>query len=141
MKRILIINGPNLNLLGRREPGIYGTDTLETIAAQLFDEFKNLAELEWWQSNHEGSIIDKLHEVGFDDHYVGIVLNAGAYTHTSLAIADAIAAIPMRVVEVHLSNIFSREPIRHTSLIAPVCAGSISGFGPRSYSLAVRSLL
>ncbi|MCC8113440.1 MAG: type II 3-dehydroquinate dehydratase [Bacteroidales bacterium] len=141
MKKILIMNGPNLNLLGRREPGIYGTDNLQTIAAQLFDEYRDEAELEWWQSNHEGSIIDKLHEAGYDERYTGIVLNAGAYTHTSLAIADAIAAIPLPVVEVHLSNIFSREPIRHTSLIAPVCMGSISGFGAKSYSLAVRALL
>lgn len=141
MKKILIINGPNLNLLGRREPGIYGIDTLESIAKELAEKYVSVASLEWWQSNHEGEIIDKLHSVGFDDSYAGIVLNAGAYTHTSLAIADAIAAIKLPVVEVHLSNVHAREEIRHKSLIAPVCAGSISGFGKRSYDLGISALL
>lgn len=137
----MIINGPNLNLLGLREPGIYGRDTLESIATRLTDKYADRAVLEWYQSNHEGAIIDKLHAVGFDPEYAGVVLNAGAYTHTSLAIADAIAAIKTPVVEVHLSNVLSREEIRHRSLIAPVCAGSISGFGANSYDLGIRSIL
>lgn len=141
MKKILIINGPNLNLLGRREPGIYGTDTLESIAKRLTDKYEGIVELEWTQSNHEGDIIDMIHRMGFDDAYLGIVLNAGAYTHTSLAIADAIAAVELPVVEVHLSNVMSREEIRHRSLIAPVCRGTIAGFGARSYDLGIASLL
>lgn len=141
MKKILIINGPNLNLLGLREPGIYGTNSLETIAKALVEEFDGVADLHFFQSNHEGDIIDKIHAVGFDSSYAGIVLNAGAYTHTSLAIADAIAAVTLPVVEVHLSNVHAREEIRHRSLIAPVCAGTISGFGTRSYSLGIRALL
>lgn len=141
MKKILIINGPNLNLLGRREPGIYGTDTLESIARGLTEKYEGRAELEWCQSNHEGDIIDMIHRVGFDESYAGIVLNAGAYTHTSLAIADAIAAVRLPVVEVHLSNVMAREEIRHRSLIAPVCRGSIAGFGAKSYDLGVAALL
>lgn len=140
-KKILIINGPNLNLLGKREPGVYGTQTLEDITAQVNAEFTGLASLEWRQSNHEGEIIDCIHAAAFGAGFDGIVLNAGAYTHTSLAIADAIAAIDIPVVEVHLSNVFAREEIRHRSLIAPVCRGSISGFGAKSYSLAVRALI
>lgn len=139
--KILIINGPNLNLLGRREPGVYGLRTLDDIIAGLADEFNESAEIEHFQSNHEGALIDRIHEAGFDTSYAGIVLNAGAYTHTSLALADAIAAIPLPVIEVHLSNVFAREEIRHHSLIAPVCAGSISGFGANSYKLAVIALL
>lgn len=138
--KILIINGPNLNLLGRREPEIYGRDTLDNIIGRLAVIFPDV-EICHFQSNHEGSLIDKIHEVGFDESYAGIVLNAGAYTHTSLALADAIAGVRCKVVEVHLSNIFAREEIRHRSLIAPVCAGSISGFGPKSYELAIRALL
>lgn len=141
MKKILVINGPNLNLLGKREPGIYGHNSLDDINSTLSSQFAGQAMLEFRQSNHEGTIIDWLHQVGFDQSYAGVVLNAGAYTHTSLAIADAIAAISLPVVEVHLSNIFSREEIRHRSLIAPVCRGSISGFGAKSYSLAVQALL
>lgn len=141
MKKLLIINGPNLNLLGRREPGIYGSLSLADIAASVDDEMRGLAEIEWWQSNHEGEIIDRLHAAAYGAGYDGIVLNAGAYTHTSLAIADAIAAIDVPVVEVHLSNIFRREEVRHRSLIAPVCAGSISGFGAKVYSLAARALI
>lgn len=141
MKKILIINGPNLNLLGKREPEIYGTDTLDSIAARLNDKYAARVVLEWLQSNHEGDIIDMIHRVGFDDGYLGIVLNAGAYTHTSLAIADAIAAMKVPVVEVHLSNVMSREEIRHRSLIAPVCRGTIAGFGARSYDLGIASLL
>lgn len=139
-QKVLIINGPNLNLLGVRQPEIYGRTTLTDIIAGLAALFPEV-EIEHFQSNHEGDIIDRLQEVGFDAAYIGIVLNAGAYTHTSLAIADAIAAISRPVVEVHLSNIFAREEIRHRSLIAPVCKGSVSGFGSKSYELAVRALL
>ncbi len=141
MKKILIINGPNLNLLGRREPDIYGYDTMEQSLARLREKYPSLP-IEYFQSNHEGAIIDRIHAVGFDtDLYAGIVLNAGAYTHTSLAIADAISAISLPVVEVHISNVSSREPIRHTSLISPVCRGVIAGFGMDSYRLAIESLL
>lgn len=141
MKKILIINGPNLNLLGRREPDIYGSDTMEQSLARLREKYPSLP-IEYFQSNHEGAIIDRIHAVGFDtDLYAGIVLNAGAYTHTSLAIADAISAVSLPVVEVHISNVSSREPIRHTSLISPVCRGVIAGFGMDSYRLAIESLL
>ncbi|QDA62227.1 type II 3-dehydroquinate dehydratase [Hymenobacter jejuensis] len=131
---ILIINGPNLNLLGRREPGIYGTRSFEDYLPELREAFPNL-ELEYFQSNHEGELIDKLHEAGFKHH--GIVLNAGAYTHTSIALADAIAAINSPVVEVHLSNLAAREQFRQTSLIGKHCIGSISGFKLESYKLAL----
>ena len=139
-RKILVINGPNLNLLGRREPAVYGSMTLDNIINPLHADFPEI-EIEHFQSNHEGDIIDRLHLVGYDKDYIGVVLNAGAYTHTSLAIADAIAAIELPVVEVHLSNIFAREEIRHRSLIASVCRGSISGFGYRSYGLAVKALI
>ncbi|MCH5220344.1 MAG: 3-dehydroquinate dehydratase [Muribaculaceae bacterium] len=137
---ILILNGPNLNLLGFREPDIYGHYTLEDIMENLSFEFPDIR-LESIQSNSEGDIIDAIHDTRADNDCIGIVLNAGAYTHTSLAIADAIAAVPTPVVEVHLTNIASREPIRRTSLIAQHCIGSISGFGTLSYSLAIRALL
>ena len=140
MSKILVINGPNLNLLGKRQPEIYGSLTLADIEDMARKRFPD-ADMEWWQSNHEGEIIDKLHQVGYDKSYAGIVLNAGAYTHTSLAIADAIASIALPVVEVHLSNIHAREEIRRRSLIAPCCAGSISGFGAKSYLLAIAALL
>lgn len=140
MKKILIINGPNLNLLGRRQPEIYGKRTFGDILADLRDRHPR-CEIEYFQSNCEGALIDKLHEVGYNQDFIGIVLNAGAYTHTSLALADAIAAIELPVIEVHLSNIAAREPIRHTSLIAPVCRGSIAGFGEKSYALAIEALL
>lgn len=139
MKKILILNGPNLNLLGRREPAVYGTQTLDSIIEGLRREFPDCV-IDHFQSNCEGALIDRLHEAGFGK-YDGIVLNAGAYTHTSLALADAIAAITAPVVEIHLSNVFAREEIRHRSLIAAVCAGSISGFGAKSYSLGVRALI
>lgn len=139
-KKILIINGPNLNLLGRREPEIYGRLTLDDIIAGIRSEFPDV-EIEHFQSNSESDIIDRIHSCGFDRAYAGIVLNAGAYTHTSLALADAISAIEAPVVEVHISNIHAREEIRHRSMIAPVCLGSICGFGAMSYSLAVRALL
>lgn len=139
-QKVLILNGPNLNLLGRRQPEIYGHATLDDIIAGLRMTFPDLV-IDHFQSNHEGELIDRIHQVGFDHDYAGIVLNAGAYTHTSLALADAIAAVPLPVVEVHLSNIFAREEIRRRSLIAPVCRGSVSGFGSKSYELAVRALL
>ncbi len=139
--KILIINGPNLNLLGMRQPEIYGSQSMEQYLDFLRDYYQDI-EIEYFQSNHEGNIIDMLQNVGYDStQYAGIVLNAGAYTHTSLAIADAIAAIELPVVEVHISNIAAREPIRHTSLIAPVCHGSIAGFGMDSYRLAIESLI
>lgn len=140
MDKILIINGPNLNLLGIREPGIYGRTSMEDYLLALQADYPNV-EIDFFQSNHEGDIIDRLHEVGFDGDLNGIVLNAGAYTHTSLAIADAIAAIERPVVEVHISNVHSREEIRHRSLISPVCRGVIAGFGMDSYRLAIEALL
>lgn len=140
MTKILIINGPNLNLLGRREPEVYGKRSFENILADLRSHHTE-CRLEYFQSNCEGALIDKLHEFGFDHSYKGIVLNAGAYTHTSLALADAIAAIELPVVEVHISNVAAREAIRHTSLIAPVCVGTIAGFGEISYDLAIRALI
>ena len=134
--KILVMNGPNLNLLGEREPGIYGNESLASINAGLAEEAKKLgAELDFYQSNHEGALIDKLHETR--GVYSAIILNAGAYTHYSIAIRDAIAAIKLPVIEVHLSNIHSREEFRHTSVIAPVCKGQISGFGAYSYTLAL----
>lgn len=139
MKKILIINGPNLNLLGTREPGIYGSSPMESVIDALRQRYAG-AELLYYQSNHEGDIIDRIHAADKEE-IAGIVLNAGAYTHTSLAIADAIAAVSVPVVEVHISNISSREPIRHTSLITPVCRGIIAGFGTDSYRLAIESLL
>lgn len=135
--KVLIINGPNLNLLGRREPGIYGSQTMDA----ALESCRRLAEIEYFQSNHEGALIDKLHEVGFNREYAGIVLNAGAYTHTSLALADAIAAIELPVVEVHISNVHAREEIRHRSLISGVCRGVIAGFGLDSYRLGVEALI
>lgn len=137
MDKIIIINGPNLNLLGVREPDTYGQEPFGGYFARLQQEFPGL-ELSFYQSNHEGDIIDKLHEVGFD--YQGIVLNAGAYTHTSLAIADAVAAIRTPVVEVHISNVHARESYRHHSYMAKNCRGVISGFGLDSYRLAVQAL-
>lgn len=137
--KILIINGPNLNLIGVREPGIYGSATFDSALERLRGLYPDI-ELEYFQSNHEGAIIDRLHAAGFGDAYAGIILNAGAYTHTSLAIADAIAAIKVPVVEVHISNVAAREEIRHRSLIAPVCRGSIAGFGLDSYRLAVEAI-
>lgn len=139
MDKFLIINGPNLNLLGSREPGIYGRKSMDEILDNLELHFSE-AIIDYFQSNHEGAIIDRLHAAATEG-YKGIALNAGAYTHTSLAIADAIAAINIPVVEVHLSNVAAREEIRHTSLIAPVCIGVISGFGAKSYTLALEALL
>lgn len=135
---IIIINGPNLNLLGKREPEIYGTLTFEDFFSTLQEKFSSL-NLHYFQSNIEGELIDKLHETGFT--YDGIILNAGAYTHTSVAIGDAIKAIATPVIEVHISNTFSREAFRHQSFISPNVAGIIIGFGLKSYELALRSFL
>lgn len=141
MKKILILNGPNLNLLGLRNPDIYGNQSMEQYLEFLRDCYRDI-EIEYSQSNHEGELIDLIQNVGYDtDSYSGIVLNAGAYTHTSLAIADAIEAVTVPVVEVHISNVAAREPIRHKSLIAPVCRGTICGFGMDSYRLAIEALI
>ena len=133
--KILIINGPNLNLLGTREKSIYGEQSFEEFFLTLKKAYGGL-DLSYYQSNVEGELINKLHEVGFD--YDGIILNAGGYTHTSVAISDAIAAIKTPVVEVHISHIHAREEYRHTSLITANCAGMITGFGLTGYELALR---
>lgn len=135
--KILILNGPNLNLLGTRDPHIYGSTTMDEVYAGLVAQFPEDS-FDYCQSNVEGELINMLHTaVG---RYDGIVFNAGGYTHTSVAIADAVAAISVPVVEVHISNIAAREPFRHTSLLTPHCLGSIIGFGIRSYALAVLAL-
>jgi 3-dehydroquinate dehydratase-2 len=137
---ILVLNGPNLNLLGQREPGIYGSDTLDSINARLKQDAEALeATLVFLQSNHEGVLVDAIHEAQGQHH--GIVINAGAYTHTSVALRDAIAAVAIPTVEVHLSNIYRREEFRHHSYIAPVVIGQISGFGPNSYRLGLQALV
>ena len=136
--KIAIINGPNLNLIGLREPEIYGNKSLDVYLEELKHIFPDI-EFCFFQSNQEHALIDELHRVGFD--YDGVVLNAGAYTHTSLAIGDAVSAIKAPVVEVHISNIFSREEIRHHSFISPVSAGLICGFGLDGYRLAILALL
>ncbi|MBN8651025.1 MAG: type II 3-dehydroquinate dehydratase [Cytophagales bacterium] len=136
--KILILNGPNLNLLGKREPETYGKLSFEEFFNTLKSRFAQV-EFEYYQSNVEGELINKLHEVGFS--YAGIILNAGAYTHTSIALHDAIAAIKTPVVEVHISNIYAREEFRHKSLITSKCAGLITGFGMEGYALAVQYFL
>ncbi len=136
--KIQIINGPNLNLLGKREPGIYGDASFENYFRQLQQRYPQM-ELSCYQSNVEGEIINKIHETGFTAD--GIILNAGAYTHTSIAIHDAIKAITTPVIEVHISNIHARETFRHQSLIAAACKGTIAGFGMDSYRLAIESFL
>ncbi len=136
--KIIIINGPNLNLLGKREPEIYGSQTFEDILTDLQSEFKEV-DLEYFQSNHEGELIDKIHEVGFS--YDAIILNGGAYTHTSIAIADAIAAIKTPVTEVHISNIHAREKFRHHSYFSAYCDGVIVGCGVNGYKLAIIHVL
>jgi len=136
--KIQIINGPNLNLLGKREPGIYGNEGFEA----FFEKLKTISpavELHYFQSNVEGEIINQLHQVGFS--YDGIVMNAGAYTHTSIAIADAVAAIKTPVIEVHISNVYAREEFRHHSMMAKNCKGIITGFGMQSYQLAIQSFI
>ena len=137
-KHILVLNGPNLNLLGKREPGIYGNDSMESAFAALQERFPEVM-LDYYQSNVEGELINKLHEVGFS--FDGVVLNAGAYTHTSVALHDAIKAIKAPVVEVHISNVYQRETYRHTSLITGACVGVIGGFGMDSYRLAIEAIL
>jgi 3-dehydroquinate dehydratase-2 len=136
--KVQIINGPNLNLLGKREPDVYGSLTFDDYLAELKKRFPSV-ELSYFQSNVEGEIINKLHETGFSFH--GIILNAGAYTHTSVAIHDAIAGIKTPVVEVHISNVYAREEFRHKGLITSKCVGLITGFGMESYALAIQYLL
>ncbi|GET23423.1 type II 3-dehydroquinate dehydratase [Prolixibacter denitrificans] len=136
--KIILINGPNLNLLGVREKTIYGNQSFDEYYVKLKERFPQI-EFDYFQSNVEGEIVNKLHEVGFSAD--GIIINAGAYTHTSVAIRDAISGINSTVVEVHISNILTRESFRHESLIGPVCKGSIMGFGLDSYRLAVESFL
>ena len=138
MKKVLVLNGPNLNLLGMREPGVYGSDSYDTVCARIAERGDKLGlTVDIDQSNSEGGLIDRLHAcIGT---YDGVVLNAGAYTHTSYAIRDAIAAIKLPVIEVHLSNIHAREEFRHTSVIAAVCRGQIAGFGAVSYLLALEA--
>ncbi|MCB0399453.1 MAG: type II 3-dehydroquinate dehydratase [Winogradskyella sp.] len=138
MKQLIIINGPNLNLLGKREPEIYGKQTFEDYLKTLQNKFSDV-KLVYYQSNIEGEIIDKLQEVGFS--YDGIILNAAAYTHTSVGIGDAVKAIETPVVEVHISNTFSREEFRHQSYILPNAKGVILGFGLKSYDLAIESFI
>ena len=140
MKKILILNGPNLNLLGRREPTVYGHRSFDDYLAELRRQFKGRAELSYFQSNHEGDLIDRLHEVGFGE-VDGVVLNAGAYTHTSVALHDAIRAIEVPVVEVHISNVHQREEFRHHSMISAACRGVICGFGLDSYRLAIEAMV
>ena len=138
MKRIQIINGPNLNLLGKREPTVYGDQSFDAYFLKLKTAFPDVT-MDYFQSNTEGVIIDKLQETGFT--YDGIILNGGAYTHTSIAIADAIRSITTPVVEVHISNVFQREDHRHHSFLSEVCKGCIVGFGLDSYRLAVEAII
>ena len=139
MRKILVINGPNLNLLGEREPGTYGNDSYESICGEIGERAAALGmECEFYQSNHEGGIIDRIHEARKD--MCGIILNAGAYTHYSYAIRDAIAAVKIPVIGVHISNIHNRDGFRSKSVIAPVCAGQIAGFGKLSYFLGINAL-
>ena len=146
MKQIWIINGANLNLLGKREPSIYGNESFESYFEKLKNDFADssnkMVDLQYFQSNHEGEIIDKLHQIGFSDdkstnEIIGIILNAGAFTHTSVAIGDAIASISAPVIEVHISNTFAREEFRHKSYLSKNCIGVIVGFGMESYRLAL----
>ncbi len=140
MISVLVLNGPNLNLLGKREPGVYGPVTLDEINSMLVDEARLLGvDVFCQQSNHEGALVDAIHAtVGI---HQGLIINAGAYTHTSVALRDAIAAVSIPTVEVHLSNIYSREAFRHHSYIAPVAIGQISGFGADSYRLGLQALV
>ena len=138
MKNIIIINGPNLNLLGKRQPEIYGDINFDVFIAEQKEKFPSLS-IKYFQSNIEGEIIDKLHQVGFD--FDGIILNAAAYTHTSVGIGDAVASISSPVIEVHISNTYSREEFRHVSFISPHAKGIILGFGLKSYELALTSFI
>lgn len=139
MAKIQILNGPNLNLLGKREPGIYGNCSFEEYLELLKKDYPNV-EFDYYQSNIEGELINKLQEIGFGK-VDGIVFNAGAYTHTSVALHDCIRSLKVPVIEVHISNVFQREEFRHHSYLSPVCKGVICGFGMNSYKLAVESLL
>lgn len=136
--KILVVNGPNLNLLGIREKSIYGSESFESFFTKLSEDFPTV-ELEYFQSNIEGELINKIHEYGFNSD--GIIINAGAYTHTSIAIRDAISGVNTKVIEVHISNTLTREDFRHNSVIGPVCGGCIMGFGLESYKLALQSFL
>jgi len=137
--KIMVMNGPNLNLLGEREPNVYGTETLEAINAEIEKRARSMGyETEFFQSNHEGALIDALHNSRLG--CAGVILNAGAYTHYSYAVRDAIAAIKIPVIEVHLSNVNNRDEFRKNSVIAPVCRGSIAGFGGFSYILGLYAL-
>lgn len=136
--QIAIINGPNLNLLGKREPGIYGNESFESYFEKLKAQYPDV-QLTYFQSNIEGEMINHLHEIGFS--YDGILLNAGGYTHTSVALRDAIAAVKTPVLEIHISNIHAREEFRHKSMIAPVCVGSICGLGMKGYALGIAYFL
>ena len=139
MKNILIINGPNLNLLGKREPSVYGSQNFESYLETLKKQFEGEVTLTYFQSNHEGELIDEIHEHGFTAD--GIIINAGALTHTSLALRDAIAGVQTAVVEVHISNTHAREAFRHHSHLSAVCKGVILGFGLKSYELAIQSFI
>lgn len=138
--KIQIVNGPNLNLLGQREPGIYGSESFDTYLSELRAKYPDL-QIDYFQSNVEGEMIDKMQEAGFFGGYDGIVLNAGAYTHTSVALQDCIRSLKCPVVEVHISNVHRREEFRHKSLISCACLGVICGFGLDSYRLAVEALI
>ncbi|HOP06772.1 MAG TPA: type II 3-dehydroquinate dehydratase [candidate division Zixibacteria bacterium] len=136
MRRILVVNGPNLNLLGKREPEIYGRSTLDELNGKLNDMAKELKiELKFFQSNHEGEIIDFLHKEAPDAH--GLIINPGALTHYSYALRDAISAVSIEAVEVHMSNIYAREEFRHKSVLAPICQGHLTGFGFYGYAMAL----
>nr|CAD6607163.1 type II 3-dehydroquinate dehydratase [Rhizobium sp. Khangiran2] len=138
-KTVFVLNGPNLNMLGKREPGIYGGKTLKDVEADCISAGRELGlDVDFRQSNHEGDLVGWLHEAG--EHSVGVAINAGAYTHTSVALHDAIKAITVPVIEVHISNVHAREEFRHHSKIAPACKGVICGFGPTSYILALHAL-
>ncbi len=136
--KLIIINGPNLNLLGKREPEVYGNNSFEDYFKELQSKYADI-ELNFFQSNIEGELIDKLHEVGFN--YDGIILNAAAYTHTSVGIGDAVKAIETSVIEVHISNVYAREEFRHKSYVSPNASGIIIGFGLKGYELAIESFL
>lgn len=141
MKSILILNGPNINLTGLREKSVYGSQTFDDLIQLIQQEADRLGcQVRFVQSNHEGALIDALQQAYFD-HLDGVVFNPGAYTHTSIALHDAIASIPLPVIEVHMSNVHAREPFRHTSMTAPVCRGQIVGFGFYGYLMALRALI
>lgn len=139
MKHILIVNGPNLNMLGERQPEIYGNASFDTILESLRQRYDDI-DIDYFQSNHEGHLIDRIQKAYLTDKKDAIILNGGGYSHTSVALADAVAAVDIPVVEVHLSNIYAREPFRHHSLLSPVCCGVIAGFGTSVYALAIDAI-